>query len=700
MKRKIICALAGFTMLFGLASCNRTSNPGGTSDSKGTSDSQQNTVTDDLTKSVPLKFNLAYGNRNQTMTYQYTNPLTMPDGTTVISQGQLKPMWSFVSKEINSTFSDVAIQDQKASEMITTAAATGFKDADIYGGNSIADNLMNYGVQGRFADLTELMNKGLMPDVKAYLDANPNIKSAITAYNGKIYHLPYIAEIGEFARDFHMRESWVKNLLDVETANYDTATYTTYYKGFWTGSNARTGANGGTVTPKEGVSVQKKTDQNVITLMNNLSSKTGASLAQCLKKYINDNYDYSNPSELYLGAKAAYDIDELVALFRVIKANPAYLTNGKATVVWPYFTRQSSYREELLRFGTYFDGVRVHGSDSYSARWQIDANGDIQYTYTPENFYNILTHLSDWNAEGLVYTDTFDTTNKNNYRNQLYFADTAENARFGFMTYDFTASTTADASSETEVRDIVGVLPPVSRVNGVWQYYIDNSRVIKPDGWAISASASEEVKMRAATLFNYFFTEKGAVIQNYGLDEMLKTDEKFVGPDGKEVPAYNDWTLNTAKTVANGDLSSFLRNWIGSLMPVGYQKEIGFEYQYTSQRGFDAWKLLQESTTNIPTYAGDGLPGDNPNYYTLIPPVFSLTQRQSETLANDTTIDSDNTLFEVIFNIIRYQTLNNAPSSVVLPKSYDEYYKIFKDAGIETYIATYQAAYKAMKAMN
>ena len=70
--------------------------------------------------------------------------------------------------------------------------------------------------------------------------------------------------------------------------------------------------------------------------------------------------------ELFLGEKAAYDIDELVALMRCIKANPGYLTDGRADTVWPMFTRQSSYREDLLRLSTYFDGVKAHSADSVS----------------------------------------------------------------------------------------------------------------------------------------------------------------------------------------------------------------------------------------------------------------------------------------------------------------------------------------------
>ncbi len=645
---------------------------------------------------IQIKFNLAYGNNNQTMTYNQSTPLELPDGTTV-SSGQLKPMWQKVEADLGASFKDVAVQDQKAAEMMKTAAANGFKDAVIYGGNSIATTLMSYGAEGKFVSLTKLMDEGKLPNIKKYLDNNPTIKASITAYDGNIYHMPYIAEVGQFARGYTMRQSWVTKLLDSGTASYDTDTVIDKaYEGFWKGDLARTGANGGTVTPKTGVSVAKKTNQNVIELMNKLDKMDGASLANCLKQYIKDNYDYTNPSELYLGAKAAYDIDELVALFRVIKANPKYLTGGKATVVYPYFTRQSSYREEVLRLGTYFDGVKVHGSDSYTSRWYIDNDGQVQYTYSQEKFYDVITYLSQLVKEGLFYNDLFDITNKSNHRTALYGTDTGEKPSYGFLTYDFTASTTADSLNNGNGKDVVGVLPPVSRVNGVWQYYMDNSRVIKPDGWAISAAAKQAELDKACEIFDYFFSEAGAVQQNYGLDYMLETTTKFQGPDGKEYPKYNSWTLETANARAKGDLSTFLRNFMGCLLPVGYQKEIGFEYQYTSENGFAAWKLLQESTTNIPTYEGTGIKGDNKNYYTLTPPAFSLTKRQTETLSNDTKIEADD-FVQLVFNVILYKSAGNAPKDTKVLSTWAEYQAELKDRGIDTYIQVYQQAYQAMK---
>ena len=649
----------------------------------------------DLKDTVELKFNFALGNKSRTMTYNQESPLTLPDGT-VVSAGMLKPMWSYVEKELNSKFTDVTVQDIKATDMIQTESTSNFAGANIFGGESIAERLMFYGTEGKFVNLSQMMEEGYMPNFKAYLEKNPDVKTAITAYDGSIYHVPYIAELNQFARTFNIRESWVTKLLDNADAAYDKTDFSVHYNGFYVGDNKRTGDNGGTVTPKEGVEITKKTDQSIIEIQNALDVKNGETLTGALIQYIKDNYDYENPSELFLGEKAAYDIDEMIALMRCIKANPTLLTDGKADVVWPLFVRQSSYREDLIRLSTYFGGIKVHGSDSYPARWYIDENGKVQYTYSEENTYKVLCYLSDMEAEGLIYSDCYELTDKTNFRSTLWGTDEGDAPSFGFMTYDWIASSTSDSLN----KDTVVILPPAAKVNGVWQYYIDNGRAIKPDGWAISVAGSNEDQIhRACALFDYFFTEEGRVLQNYGLPMNLEENEKYEGPDGIQYPKFTPWVVETAGAVAKGDLSTFLRDWMGCLMPIGYQKEIGFEYQYTSERGFDGWALLQGSTTQFATYAGDGPKGDNPNYYKMVPPVFSLTSRQKETISDSTSIESPDVV-EYMFNVVRYRTKGNAPSGTVVAQNYEEYVAEFEKRGLSLYEETYQAAYEVMTSGN
>lgn len=660
MKRKIFATLglACLTVL-GLASC------GG----------------DEASNS--LSINLAYGNANRGLLYNQNTPITLQDGTTV-SSGDLKPVWQYIEKELSIDITVDGSSANKSADMMSQEATNGFKNANIYGGTNLASDFMNYGANnGFFVRLDEHLDE--MPDFAAYLEENPDIRTAITAYDGHIYHIPYIAEIGNYARLYHVRKTWITDLLDEANPNYDTASeIDASYEPFYTSSHPRAKSISGLPT--------KKTDQNIIEIMNKLEVKNGKTLTEALKTYIKDNYDYDKLSDFYLSVDAAYDIDELVALFRCVKTNPVYLTGVADAKTYPFFTRQGSYREEVLRFGTYFDGVKAHGSDSYSSRWAFDENGDPYYTYGTEEFYNVVTYLKTWNDEGLIYGDSLsDGNNTANDRSLLYGSDSQQNQKnFGFMCYDFTASTTADSLNE----DIVAILPPIAEVNGVWQHYVDNTRVIKPDGWAVASSSSNEELTQAFKLLNYFFTDEGYQVQNYGLPDMIDQTKKFEGPDGKEYPAYTSWIKEQADIHAKGDYSTFLRDVMGSLIPIGYQKEIGFEYQYTSQRGLDAVALYTEAGVGQPSYAGEGkqpTSGGNPNYYKLIPPAFSLNRNQQSQVQN-LSIATDTNFSEVIFNIIR----GLDPSEVAAPQTYAEYLKYFKDAGLDTYQKVYIDAYKVM----
>ncbi len=91
---------------------------------------------------------------------------------------------------------------------------------------------MNYGAQGNFINIKDYLD--YMPDLKAYLEANPNVAKAITAYDGGIYHLPYVAEMDNFARGFEGRKDWIEALLDSEDAlEAETHTLTVAYEGYW-----------------------------------------------------------------------------------------------------------------------------------------------------------------------------------------------------------------------------------------------------------------------------------------------------------------------------------------------------------------------------------------------------------------------------------------------------------------------------------
>lgn len=648
------------------------------------------TPTDDET--ILLKINMAAENDKRLMTYLQANPLEMPDGS-VINSGDLKPLWQMIETALNIDIQDNAIPGQRSADMFDLASATQFAENHIYGGNNLGEKLMSAGTQGYFVNLATQLDK--MPNFSAYLDANPLVKSSITAYDGGIYHIPYIAEIDNYARMTIGRYSWVTALLDGKVngeafaLETETATLNVAYDPYWVDS-----ANG---LPVGGL----RHTTNVVTLQNQAATSgvlNQATALQVLKDYIQATYPtLENLSDLYLGETAQYDMDELVALWRVIKLSPRTLSKEASgvvktdAVIWPYFVRQANYREEFLRLQNFFGGQRVHGSDSYGSRLYTDKDGNLNYSYYDDDFLDNLNRLKAIMSEGLADERIAGAVNTTNLRTGLIFSDSVETNRvYGFMTYDFTSSTTAMTGQQDDVKAFLPPLTTTPASNGEWVHYLENSRVVKPDGWSISKSVNAKELNAALKLFDYFFTEDGNAVQNYGTPDLWRTDEVFVNPaDGVEGPLFTQWTLDKAAAVANGDMSTFLRDHIGALIPIGFQKEIGFEIQSTSANGIWSWQLYYGANNGagviMNTYSAD-----NP-YYQLVPPIFSLTNAQNNILRDNTSMTSDTQLIDRLFGFL------GSKDGEGIPTTSAEVKQMFVDSGVETYIAIYRAAFAAMQ---
>ncbi len=663
-KFKKIIATTLLTSLF-ITSCgsNETEKTSAPADNSNESEVINNESKDEISlDEVGLKVNFTTGNNQRTLTYNQADPLALPDGE-VVTAGELKPLWQYIGDTLSIDFEDVAIQDQKATDMIQLEAATGFKNADIFGGNSIAEDLMRYGTEGYFINLNDYLDK--MPNYSSYLEKNPNILKAITAYDGGMYHIPYIAEIDNYARVFTVRADIIELLLEGEMQD-ESQSLTVKYNPYWVGDNERHSTN-------------------IIELQNKAAEQNGGKLTadiarEVLVNYINETYDYENPSELYLGDEALYDIDEYVALLRLAKISPntvSFNATGKVVdgaIVQPFFVRQTKYREDVIRLINYFGGTRVFGSDTYTGRFVIDENDELQYSYATDEFINTLPYIQNMYSEGLISAEFSDLNNKANFRTEYFGKDDVEGQKlFGIATNDWIASTSS-------VGKVVGMLPPVTKTNGEeFVHYIENTRVIKPDGWSISSGSSEEAIDRAVVLFDYLFSEEGNIVQNYGVPSMIDPSEKFVGPDGVEYPKIGQFVIDNAEKYSNGDYSQFLRDFVGGILPVGFQKAMGFEYQYTNEAGYDIWSLYQNNNVLSLSY------GATENYYKLSPPVFSLTDQE---LAKIGTTNISETQVDEIFKYI-----TNANEALPI----EELKSVYTKNGIDTYIQQYRNAYQRQK---
>jgi putative aldouronate transport system substrate-binding protein len=81
---------------------------------------------------------------------------------------------------------------------------------DIVGGHLIQQPLNQYGPQGAFVPLNDLVEEHA-PNIKAFWDNNPGLKEAISAYDGNYYYIPYLPD-GKYGRAYYIRQDWLDKL--------------------------------------------------------------------------------------------------------------------------------------------------------------------------------------------------------------------------------------------------------------------------------------------------------------------------------------------------------------------------------------------------------------------------------------------------------------------------------------------------------
>ena len=90
---------------------------------------------------------------------------------------------------------------------------------DIVGGNLIQQPVNQYGPEGAFLPLNDLV-KEHAPHIQAFWDAHPELLEAISSYDGNYYYIPYLPD-GEFGRAWYIRQDWLDKLGLEQPQNVD-----------------------------------------------------------------------------------------------------------------------------------------------------------------------------------------------------------------------------------------------------------------------------------------------------------------------------------------------------------------------------------------------------------------------------------------------------------------------------------------------
>lgn len=81
---------------------------------------------------------------------------------------------------------------------------------DIVGGAAIQQPVNQYGPQGAFVPLNDLVKENA-PNIQAFWDSHPGLQQAISSYDGNYYYIPYLPD-GKFGRAWYIRQDWLDKL--------------------------------------------------------------------------------------------------------------------------------------------------------------------------------------------------------------------------------------------------------------------------------------------------------------------------------------------------------------------------------------------------------------------------------------------------------------------------------------------------------
>ncbi|MBU2957956.1 extracellular solute-binding protein [Paracoccus sp. C2R09] len=90
---------------------------------------------------------------------------------------------------------------------------------DIVGGNLIQQPVNQYGPEGAFVPLNELVAEHA-PHIQKFWDDHPELLESISAADGNYYYIPYLPD-GEFGRAWYIRQDWLDKLGLEQPQNVD-----------------------------------------------------------------------------------------------------------------------------------------------------------------------------------------------------------------------------------------------------------------------------------------------------------------------------------------------------------------------------------------------------------------------------------------------------------------------------------------------
>ena len=569
--------------------------------------------------------------------------VTLADGKTYHA-GDLKPTWVEVQNRLGMVFEDKYQGNSAAKEFDYWKEQ--LDQVDMVSGT--AAKLSEFGVAGSLVNIADYLD--MMPNFKAYLDANPIIRMTITGdtSTGAIYISPYFDGVSDIERMPLMRTDWVVKLLDGDgefAADACGKTAKPVYEPYMPTSGKVTvdvvKADGSGV---ETVTKDYDTAGNIVAKMNEAGSLSGVDAVNMLRTYIDEayaGYYGTERSNLFVGQNAAWDADELVALLRCVVANAKTL-NGTDTIQG-LFSREDNNnqrRVDMYRFAGTLFGVR--GLESRKDFLYVGSDGMLHDARQEPATYEALDRMNDMVAEGLISKAFVDSAEE---KTQTYLEND-----LGFMHYDYNQTQTIynedGKTLDSEAGEkYMAAMVPVARwydgtdPNGVYMRFTESWRSVKTDGWGISKAGvgDDQDKLYACLkLIDYAYSEEGQILMSYGPDAFI--GEGTFMFNGKEMPVIADATRAELWAKAKGNYTNYARQYLGSTL--SFLKSQAFEYQCTTEVGREGAGYIS-AAIGLGTIHHPELAVTDNMWYTSVPTILPTTTVENDQINGMTNLGND-----------------------------------------------------------
>lgn len=662
---------------------------------------------DSYNRTANVTLNMACGHDSNmtSMTFKtLSNGIVLPDGKTY-QNNSLKPAWQQVSDDLNIGFKDVYLgkkTDANFKAMIDAASTSESNYANVDVFTSDLSKVVEQVAAGKSVlNLGDYLDK--MPHFKKFLEENPVVYLSLlqdgmdtsTGAGKKLYVAPYFDGYDDIERYYLIREDWAKKVLNGDTeldtelpaganttvaveaeftANYTIDSLTANGQGTQKITKdyaaAKTAVNGTGALHDAYVAIAGSgatfagENGNIITIMNDAMTKGAANvtadkLADLYRAYIdvaykvgsNAAYTASTRANLFNGYDAAWDVDDLVAMLRIMTRAPQALLGSQTGKVEGIVAREKNNDRspDVLRLITGLYGVR--GADSRFEYSYIDANGDYQDARLDADFYNAILNGNKLYQEGLIAANYYNPNGKD-FKGTVSAQGTAE----GFMMYDYVQTQTGVKGFDLETTAaedqtdwmknyyLGAIINPVAKwsvsaQDDTTMRFTESWRSTKTGGLALNGSlASNPSKLLAALQFiDYLYSEDGKIVSTFGpkadnangdngfwyntqatqaqIDagkyftykgvKYAGTDYKgdttptitedlydsFLGKQTKETSGDPVGKLNLdnsgGKKTAAKSFTNYARMLIGSTLPMCIKNQ-SFEYQCTAKMGKDS----------------------------------------------------------------------------------------------------------------